>query len=138
MLQPSYSGPSHTSKHRQGKVRTFPLTCVEKASERTLAVEEVTTIPVCLEGKTLLSNMAWQKYILYFGICRFHLKLSLHCLYFLLYVGVYLPSNPDSVVLGIDYKSGTPMQRCVLCIAMYSIPSTAAYTCHQLRVAVDL
>ena len=24
--------------------------------------------------------------------------------------GVYLPSNPDSVVVGIDYKSGNPMQ----------------------------
>ena len=27
-------------------------------------------------------------------------------------VGCYLPSNPESVVLEIDYKSGTPMQRC--------------------------
>ena len=25
--------------------------------------------------------------------------------------GVYLPSNPDSILLSIDYKSGTPMQR---------------------------
>ena len=24
--------------------------------------------------------------------------------------GVYLPSNPDSVVVGLDYSSGTPMQ----------------------------
>ena len=29
-----------------------------------------------------------------------------------LVVGCYLPSNPESVVLEIDYKSGTPMQRC--------------------------
>ena len=27
--------------------------------------------------------------------------------------GVYLPSNPDSVVVGIDYQSGTPMQSAV-------------------------
>ena len=26
-------------------------------------------------------------------------------------VGVYLPSNPDSVVVEIDKESGTPMQR---------------------------
>lgn len=25
--------------------------------------------------------------------------------------GCYLPSNPEAVVLDIDYKSGTPMQR---------------------------
>ena len=25
--------------------------------------------------------------------------------------GCYLPSNPEAVVLEIDYKSGTPMQR---------------------------
>jgi len=27
-----------------------------------------------------------------------------------LFPGVYLPSNPDSVVVGIDYQSGNPMQ----------------------------
>lgn len=26
--------------------------------------------------------------------------------------GCYLPSNPEAIVLDIDYKSGTPMQRC--------------------------
>lgn len=25
--------------------------------------------------------------------------------------GCYLPSNPEAIVLDIDYKSGTPMQR---------------------------
>ena len=30
------------------------------------------------------------------------------------YVGVYLPSNPDSVVVEIDKESGTPMQRFAL------------------------
>jgi phosphatidylinositol 4-kinase len=25
--------------------------------------------------------------------------------------GCYLPSNPEALVIGIDYKSGTPMQR---------------------------
>jgi len=25
--------------------------------------------------------------------------------------GCYLPSNPEAIVLQIDYKSGTPMQR---------------------------
>ena len=30
--------------------------------------------------------------------------------------GVYLPSNPDSVVLSIDYESGTPMQRYIVSI----------------------
>lgn len=28
-----------------------------------------------------------------------------------LFVGCYLPSNPEAIVLDIDYKSGTPMQR---------------------------
>lgn len=27
--------------------------------------------------------------------------------------GCYLPSNPEAIVLDIDYKSGTPMQRLV-------------------------
>jgi len=27
--------------------------------------------------------------------------------------GCYLPSNPEAMVLDIDYKSGTPMQRFV-------------------------
>lgn len=27
--------------------------------------------------------------------------------------GCYLPSNPEAIVLDIDYKSGTPMQRWV-------------------------
>lgn len=27
------------------------------------------------------------------------------------FVGCYLPSNPEAIVLDIDYKSGTPMQR---------------------------
>lgn len=26
-------------------------------------------------------------------------------------IGCYLPSNPEAIVLDIDYKSGTPMQR---------------------------
>lgn len=26
-------------------------------------------------------------------------------------LGCYLPSNPEAIVLDIDYKSGTPMQR---------------------------
>jgi phosphatidylinositol 4-kinase len=25
-------------------------------------------------------------------------------------VGVYLPSNPDGIVIGIDYQSGRPLQ----------------------------
>lgn len=29
--------------------------------------------------------------------------------------GCYLPSNPEAIVLDIDFKSGTPMQRWVLC-----------------------
>ena len=29
----------------------------------------------------------------------------------ILWVGVYLPSNPDSVMVEIDKESGTPMQR---------------------------
>ena len=32
----------------------------------------------------------------------------------ILWVGVYLPSNPDSVVVEIDKESGTPMQRFAL------------------------
>ena len=38
-------------------------------------------------------------------------------------VGVYLPSNPDSVVLEIDYKSGTPMQRYdnVIAVCKYDV-----------------
>ena len=40
-------------------------------------------------------------------------------------VGVYLPSNPDSVVVEIDKESGTPMQR-FACINIYSI-----YQCGQ-------
>ncbi len=28
--------------------------------------------------------------------------------------GCYLPSSPDAVVVEIDYKSGTPMQRYVV------------------------
>lgn len=28
-----------------------------------------------------------------------------------LHLGCYLPSNPEAIVLDIDYKSGTPMQR---------------------------
>ena len=38
------------------------------------------------------------------------------CVYVLfspLLTGVYLPSNPDSVLLEIDYQSGRPMQRYV-------------------------
>ncbi len=31
----------------------------------------------------------------------------------LLFTGCYLPSNPEAVVMEIDYKSGTPMQRLV-------------------------
>jgi phosphatidylinositol 4-kinase len=27
--------------------------------------------------------------------------------------GCYLPSNPEAMVIDIDYKSGTPMQRLV-------------------------
>ena len=33
------------------------------------------------------------------------------CICGVLWVGVYLPSNPDSVVVEIDKESGTPMQR---------------------------
>ena len=36
--------------------------------------------------------------------------------YGILWVGVYLPRNPDSVVVEIDEESGTPMQRCGLLI----------------------
>ena len=36
--------------------------------------------------------------------------LHLH-IYGVFWVGVYLPSNPDSVVVEIDKESGTPMQR---------------------------
>ena len=32
-------------------------------------------------------------------------------IYDILWVGVYLPSNPDSVAVEIDKESGTPMQR---------------------------
>ena len=35
-----------------------------------------------------------------------------------IFSGVYLPSNPDSVVVEIDKESGTPMQRYLLCICM--------------------
>ena len=41
----------------------------------------------------------WIVQIQYFGI---------------LWVGVYLPINPDSVVVEIDKESGTPMQRFAL------------------------
>ena len=45
-------------------------------------------------------------------------------IYIVLLVGVYLPSNPDSVVVEIDKKSGTPMQRYLQicapsCVYMY-------------------
>lgn len=30
--------------------------------------------------------------------------------------GCYLPSNPEALVVGIDYKSGTPMQRFAPCL----------------------
>ena len=34
--------------------------------------------------------------------------------------GCYLPSNPEAVVLQIDYKSGTPMQRLDFMLTCYS------------------
>jgi len=35
-----------------------------------------------------------------------------------IFSGVYLPSNPDSVVVEIDKESGTPMQRYLLYICI--------------------
>jgi len=39
---------------------------------------------------------------------------------YILWVVVYLPSNPDSVVVEIDKESGTSMQRFVLIINHYT------------------
>jgi len=56
-------------------------------------------------------------YIQYAMLYRAHCTHTV-CNYFLWYtlVGVYLPSNPDSVVVEINKESGTPMQRFVYII----------------------
>lgn len=38
--------------------------------------------------------------------------------------GCYLPSNPEAIVLDIDYKSGTPMQRWILHLCCYRFTNT--------------
>ena len=55
-----------------------------------------------------------------FVMCTYnvHTHNSIFMMY-VFWVGVYLPSNPDSVVVEIDKESGTPMQR----FTMYSIRS---------------
>lgn len=45
------------------------------------------------------------------------------------FVGVYLPSNPDSVLLSIDYMSGTPMQRCI--VTVNTCRCTCTYTMYS-------
>ena len=35
-------------------------------------------------------------------------------------LGVYLPSNPDSLVIEIDYTSGRPMQRYIYAMCMHA------------------
>lgn len=46
----------------------------------------------------------------YLGICVIFLN-DLFMTFLTLQSGCYLPSNPEAIVLDIDYKSGTPMQR---------------------------
>lgn len=52
--------------------------------------------------------------------------------------GCYLPSNPEAIVLDIDYKSGTPMQRWVLCLRCYTHRFTNAHFLKKLLLKYHL
>ena len=57
--------------------------------------------------------------------CSYIFCIEYLTMYSILWIGAYLPSNPDSVVVEIDKESGTPMQRFALyfsvinCIRIY-------------------
>ena len=56
----------------------------------------------------------------------------------MIWVGVYLPSNPDSVVVEIDKESGTPMQRFVLFMLCMFSKVGVKYICKYAAVDIHL
>lgn len=46
----------------------------------------------------------------------------------------YLPSNPEAIVLDIDYKSATPMQRYLLFVAKFVLLPILVEVCHNKAI----
>ena len=54
-------------------------------------------------------------------------------------LGVYLPSNPDSLVIEIDYTSGRPMQRYIYAMCMHAcMPDVLCVHTLYLLAILDL